>query len=61
MIYSDDTAAWFSKYVCFDGELISDDSDEYFSESEEEETNTFVDEDGVVSCELTEVFSECDF
>merc|ERR1711881_715479 len=44
---TDDVAAYFSKYFCFDGEIVKN--------------NVVVGDDGTVECELAELFSECNY
>jgi len=48
LIYTDDVAAYYSKYFCFDGEVTASD-------------NTLIGDDGTIECELAELFSECDY
>jgi len=48
LMYTDDVAAYYSKYFCFDGEVVASD-------------NVLVGDDGSVECELTELFSECNY
>jgi len=47
--YTDDVNAYYSKYFCFDGEVVV------------ENDNLTVNDDGSIDCELAELFSECDY